>query len=207
MLGGLSFFLRGLPFLYQGQEIGMENVVFQDISQVDDINTLDEYQVALAAGLSPKEALASVNRYSRDNARTPYHWDDSENAGFTTGTPWLAVNPNYPRINLKSQRDKADSVYAFYRSLSALRKNPAYQETLVYGETIPYRPEQTNLMAYFRKSAEQTILVVGNFQKEAQDMPLPAAVKQVLMNNLESCEESNQTLHLTGYQFLVLELA
>jgi oligo-1,6-glucosidase len=207
MLGGLSFFLRGLPFLYQGQEIGMENVVFQDISQVDDINTLDEYQVALAAGLSPKEALTSVNRYSRDNARTPYHWDDSENAGFTTGTPWLAVNPNYPQINLKSQRDKADSVYAFYRSLSALRKNPAYQETLVYGETIPYRPEQTNLMAYFRKSAEQTILVVGNFQKEAQDMPLPASVKNVLMNNLESYEESNQTIHLTSYQFLVLELA
>jgi oligo-1,6-glucosidase len=206
MLGGLNFMLRGLPFIYQGQELGMENVDFHHISQVDDISTLDEYQVALDAGLPPKAALKAVAHFSRDNARTPFQWDATANAGFTTGTPWLAVNPNYTRINLKDELDQPDSVYHFYRKLIDLRKNPAYQETVVYGETEPYLVQQENLMAYYRKG-DKTLLVAGNFQGQPQEMALPAEVKAVLINNLDAFDVKNGTLRLAGWQFVVLELA
>lgn len=207
MLGGLNFLLRGLPWIFQGQEIGMENTIFHDIAEVNDVSTLDEYQVALAAGLTPEQALRTVNNMSRDNARTPFQWDASPNAGFTSGTPWLPVNPNYPAINLEAQRDDPDSIYQFYRKLSALRKNPVWQETLVYGETIPYRAEQKNLMAYYRKG-DRTLLVLGNFQSEPQEVPLPSPVRQTLLNNLPvlSVAQDATTLCMEGWQFLVMEL-
>lgn len=205
MLGGLNFLLRGLPFLYQGQELGMENTVFSDVSQIDDIHSLDEYQVALRAGLTPEQALNAIAHYSRDNARTPFQWDDSPQAGFTTGQPWLAVNPNYKRLNLASQRGRQDSVYEFYRRLIALRKSAEFGETLVYGDTVPYLRQQKNLMAYFREG-ERKLLVAGNFQKEPQTMALPAAVRQVLLNNLDVYKEEKGLLHLEGYQLVVLEV-
>ena len=124
MLGTISFMLKGLPFIYQGQELGMENIEFQSIDEVDDISTLDNYKVALEAGLSPEEALKAVNPSSRDNARTPFHWSDGENAGFTTGTPWLRINPNYTKINAADQIGRADSIHSYYKQLTALRKNP-----------------------------------------------------------------------------------
>ena len=205
LLGGLNFMLCGLPFLYQGQEIGMENMAAWRLEDFNDINTLDEYRVALQAGLPPEAALAAVAPFSRDNARTPFQWDSSENAGFTTGTPWLPVNPNFTRLNLAEQRGRADSVYEFYRQLIALRKNPLYAETVVYGETVPYRREQKNLMAYFRRG-EKNLLVVGNFQAEAQTMLLPAEPKKILINNLNSFIVGGETLSLAGWQFLILEL-
>ena len=102
MLAALNFMLRGLPFIYQGQELGMENIPFKSIDEVDDISTLDEYKVALDAGLTPEAALKAVARRSRDNARTPMQWDDGTNAGFTEGTPWIEVNPNYPEITARA---------------------------------------------------------------------------------------------------------
>ena len=205
LLGGLNFMLRGLPFLYQGQEIGMENLPFSSIDQVDDINTLDEYQVALQAGLSEAEALAAVARMSRDNARSPMQWDGGAGAGFTSGTPWMRLNPNYTRINVAEQQGREDSVLRFYQRLIALRRDPAWAETVVYGETIPYLPRQHNLMAYFRGTA-QKLLVIGNFQPEAQDVPLPAPVRQVLLNNLAQFDCDGGILHMPGYQFVVLAL-
>lgn len=205
MLGGLCFMLRGLPFLYQGQEIGMENLNCTSIDQVDDVAALCEYQVCLENGMSPEEAMKVVNRYSRDNARTPMHWDATENAGFTTGTPWLRVNPNYTEINLASQLDDPDSVYSFYKKLLALRKNPAYQEAVVYGETIPYMAEEKNLFAYHRK-ADKDLLVLGNFQTQARDVVLPSEVKTVLLNNMDACRVGDGKVHMEGYQFLVLEV-
>ncbi len=206
MLGGLSFLLKGLPFLFQGQELGMENTVFHDISEIDDCNTLDEYQVALAAGLTPEQALQSVNRLSRDNARTPVQWDASPNAGFTTGTPWLAVNPNYTWLNLAEQRGRPDSIYEFYRLLITLRKDPAYAETLVYGKTEPYLTERDNLMAYFRQG-DKTILVAGNFQAGPQDLPLPGEIKTLLLNNLNELDLDGSAVRLSGWQLIALELA
>lgn len=206
MLGGLNFLLRGLPFLYQGQEIGMENTVFRDISDIDDISTQGEYQTALAAGLSPADALAAVGRFSRDNARTPFQWNGGAGAGFTSGAPWLAVNPNYTRLNLAAQQADPNSVYHFYKRLIALRSSPAYRETVVYGKTEPYLPEQENLMAYFRRG-DRVLLIAGNFQAAPQVMALPGPAGTVLLNNLETLERTPQGLALAGYQFVVVELA
>lgn len=205
MLGGLNFMLRGLPFIYQGQEIGMENVEFQSIDQVDDISTLDEYKVALEAGLSPEEALKSVGRFSRDNARTPMQWTDGANAGFTSGKPWLEVNSNYTRINAEAQRKDPDSVWNFYKKLIALRKDPEYKETVVYGALEPVWEDVHNLMAYYRKG-DRTLLVVGNYQKEPQSIELSHGYKKVLLNNYHELSEDGNKLILQGYQFLVLEV-
>ena len=203
MLGGLNFMLRGLPFIYQGQELGMENCAFEDISEINDISTLDQYQVALDAGLSEKEAFEAVREMTRDNARTPFPWSDEENAGFTTGTPWLKINPDYVRINAREQMGREDSVFHFYQKLIALRKSAEYGETVVYGACEPVLEEQKNLMAYYRKGSGHTLLVMGNYQKEGQSVRLPKAVKKVLLNNKK---EFRQVLLLDGYQFLVLEV-
>ena len=205
LLGGLNFLLRGLPFLYQGQELGMENRTDWTLGEFDDINTLDQYEVALRAGLTPEQALRAVSLYSRDNARTPFQWDASPGAGFTTGTPWLPLNPNYRELNLAAQRGREGSVYEFYRSLIALRKSGEYGEALVYGETVPWLKEQHNLMAYLRRG-EKTVLVAGNFQGEPQDMRLPAPLKKLLLNNLETLDADGETLHLAPWQLIVAEV-
>ncbi len=206
MLGGLNFLLRGLPFIYQGQELGMENCAFEDISEINDISTLDQYQVALDAGLSEKEAFEAVREMTRDNARTPFPWSDEENAGFTSGTPWLKINPDYVRINAREQMGREDSVFHFYQKLIALRKSAEYGETVVYGACEPVLEEQKNLMAYYRKGSGHTLLVMGNYQKEGQSVRLPKAVKKVLLNNKKEFRQEGDVLLLDGYQFLVLEV-
>ena len=207
LLAAMYFLMRGLPFIYQGQEIGMENLGIVPIDKVDDISALDQYQVSLDAGLTPEEALKVISVYSRDNARTPVQWDSGKNAGFTQGTPWLMVNPNYTSINVESQKQDPDSVLSFYKELIALRKNPAYKETLVYGDVVPYLEDQHNLMAYHRKG-EKDLLVIGNFQKEPQTAVLPSPCKNVLLNNYKDLdmEKDSSAVHLKGYQAIVIEL-
>lgn len=205
MLAGLNFLLRGIPFIYQGQELGMENVPFTSIDEIDDISTLDEYRTAREAGLSEEEALKAVAFYSRDNARTPMQWSGNAHAGFTTGTPWLRVNPNYTTIHAAAQMKDPDSVRSFYKQLIALRKSPEYKETIVYGTLEPVWEEQPNLMAYYRKG-ERTLLVMGNFQRERRSVVIPGGYKKVLLNNYKELGEEGEKLFLNGYQFLVLEV-
>lgn len=205
MLAALNFMLRGLPFIYQGQELGMENVPFTSIEEVDDISSHDEYRVALEAGLSPEEALKAVSKFSRDNARTPMQWSDEANAGFTTGTPWLRVNPNYTSINAAEQMKDPESVWNFYKKLISLRKDPAYKETVVYGALEPVWEDRHNLMAYYRKG-DKTLLVVGNYQREAQEVVLPDGYQKVLVNNYGDIAEDNGRIRLYGYQVLILEM-
>lgn len=205
MLAVMYFMLKGLPFIYQGQEIGMENMKFSSIDQIDDISTIDEYHVARNAGCTKEEALKCISLYSRDNARTPMQWDSSENAGFSSGKPWLNVNPNYNNINVKKQWNDPDSLLSFYKELIALRKNPLYRETIVYGDLIPYLEDRHNLMAYFRKG-ERTLLVAGNFQKKSQDIQLPQKCQKVLLNNYPNADITDRVLHLKDYQAVILEL-
>ena len=221
LLAGVYFMLRGLPFIYQGQEIGMENLDFHSIDEIDDISTLDEYKVAREAGLSDEEALSVASAFSRDNARTPVQWYDGENAGFTTGKPWLEVNPNYKQINVQAQENDEDSVLAFYKKLTRLRKSEEYKETIVYGQLIPYLEEEKNLIAYFRKG-EKTLLVLANFQKDPRKVQLPAPAKKVVLNNKETvnwgcprdtseqeaCRKDTRgmEIELSGFQYVMLEL-
>ena len=206
MLATLHFMVRGIPFIYQGQEIGMENVDFTSMDQIDDVMTHDEYQVALRAGLSPEEALEAVKKMSRDNARVPFSWDASEYAGFTTGKPWLMNNPDYTRINLASQRQDEHSVYQYYRQLIQLRKNPEYKDTIVWGKTVPVYTDQDNLTAFYRQGEDQTLLVIANYQKEPQTITLEADVKNVLLNNCGEFQQKEKKLQLEGYQAVVLEM-
>ena len=160
----------------------MENMEFTSMDQIDDISTIDEYQVALRAGCSEKEALDAASAFSRDNARTPVQWSAEKNAGFSEGEPWLGVNPNYKEINVKSQLTDSDSLLSFYKKLTALRKAPEYKETLVYGTFAPYQEEQKNLIAYTR-NGEKNLLILGNMQAQSQKVSLPGEVKEVLLNN------------------------
>ena len=205
MLAALYFMLRGLPFIYQGQELGMENVPISSIEDVDDTSALDEYQVALDAGLSNEEALNVISKFSRDNARTPMQWSCEKNAGFTEGKPWLKVNPNYTSINAASQQNDPDSVRNFYKKLISLRKDPAYKETIVYGAFEPVWEDRYNLMAYYRKG-DKTLLVVGNYQNEEQEITLPSGYKNVLLNNYADIVQNENAIQMHGYQVLILEL-
>lgn len=206
-LAAVYFFLRGIPFIYQGQEIGMENCPFESIDQIDDISSKDEYKVCRDAGYSEEESMKLLRVYSRDNARTPVQWSDAENAGFSTHKPWMIVNPNYKEINLAKQKDDSNSVYAFYKKMIALYKDPAYHETLTFGRFEPYARETKNLIAYYRKGEGQTLLVLANFQNEPQTVMLPEAAGNVILNNCERVDlDDNGCITLGGYQAVIIEL-
>lgn len=206
-LAAVYFFLRGIPFIYQGQEIGMENCPFESIDQIDDISSKDEYKVCRDAGYSEEESMKLLRVYSRDNARTPVQWSNEENAGFSTHKPWMIVNPNYREINLAKQKDDRNSVYAFYKKMIALYKDPAYHETLTFGRFEPYMRETKNLIAYYRKGEGQTLLVLANFQNEPQTVMLPEAAGNVILNNCASVDvDDNGRITLGGYQAVMIEL-
>lgn len=206
-LAAVYFFLRGIPFIYQGQEIGMENCPFESIDQIDDISSKDEYKVCRDAGYSEEESMKLLRVYSRDNARTPVQWSDEENAGFSTHKPWMIVNPNYKEINLAKQKDDRNSVYAFYKQMIALYKDPAYHETLTFGRFEPYMRETKNLIAYYRRGEGQTLLVLANFQNEPQTVMLPEAADNVILNNCASVDvDDNGRITLGGYQAVMIEL-
>lgn len=209
MLGTISVLLRGIPFIYQGQEIGMQNAVWNTVDEFNDINTIDQYHTARDAGLTDKEALEACSRLSRDNARTPMQWNAEKNAGFTTGTPWLKVNDNYTEINMETQDTDPDSVLNYYRKLIALRKSPAYKEVFTYGEFMPVYQNTCSVMAYYRKNEKQRILITANFGKEAVSLTLEYPVKQILLSNMASAVHSlpaNDIITLNSCEVLVFEL-
>ena len=204
MLGTVSVLLRGIPFIYQGQEIGMQNAVWNSIEEYDDISTKDQYHIAREAGLSDKEALEVCGRMSRDNARTPVQWSDKEHAGFTTGTPWLKVNSNYKEINVESQEKDEDSVLNYYRKLTALRKSPEYKEVFTYGTFVPEYESTDNVMAYYRVDEEKRMLIAANFGTEPVELKLNYPVKRVALSNMKK-SQVGEKLQLESCEVIVLE--
>ena len=205
MLGTVSLLLRGIPFIYQGQEIGMQNAVWNSIEEYDDISTKDQYQIAREAGLTDEEALEACGRMSRDNARTPVQWSDQENAGFTTGIPWIKVNSNYKSINVESQEKDADSVLNYYRRLVAVRKSPKYKEVFTYGKFVPVYQNTETIMAYYRKDGNQRMLVAANFGKDTVELQLEYPVKRVVLSNQNKVEKPGQMMTLNNCEVIVLE--
>jgi oligo-1,6-glucosidase len=201
----ITLCLRGVPFIYQGQEIGMENMEFTSMEQIDDISSIDEYHVALEAGCTKEEALTAVSRFSRDNARTPMQWDNSEKAGFTKGKPWLAVNPKKDRINVASQVGDEESVLTFYKKLIALRKSDEYKHVMVYGSFVPCAEPERNVMAYIRDDGAKKLLVVANYQKEPQTFRFAGSVGKVVISNDDVKVVENE-IELGGYQAVVVEM-
>ena len=207
------FLRRGLPFIYQGQEIGMENKRIRSVEELDDISSIDAYNVARRAGLTDAEALQTLSFHSRDNARTPMQWSGAEHAGFTVGDPWLMENPNYKQINVQEQQGREDSVLSYYKKLIALRKDPAYKDTIVYGEFIPCEDCGHNVIAYLRKTNAQTILVAGNFNAGEITVELPhradgaayAGGKLLLGNGKEAVAEEGRA-RIAGFGAAVILL-
>ena len=190
MLAAVNILLRGLPFLYQGQEIGMRNCPMDSIEDYDDINTKDQYRTALEAGCTEEEALDACIRYSRDNARTPMQWSHEKEAGFTTGKPWLKVNPNYTEINVEDQLNDEDSVLHFYKKLIALRKSEAYRETLIFGRFVPAFEADEEVFAFYRESESgDRVFIAANFGKEEKTLTLPEKRYTVLLTNDDSAPE------------------
>ena len=160
-------------------------------------------------GFSTKDTLELLRLKSRDNPRTPMQWSTEKNAGFTTGTPWLKVNDNYTEINMETQDTDPDSVLNYYRKLIALRKSPAYKEVFAYGEFLPVYQNTSSVMAYYRKTENQRILITANFGKEAVSLTLEYPVKQILLSNMASAEHSlpaNDIITLNSCEVLVFEL-
>ena len=210
-LATVYFLAKGLPWIYQGQEIGMENLPLHSIDEVDDVSSIDAWNVMRELGVSEADALRAIERNGRDNARTPFQWSAAENAGFTTGNPWLRVNPDYSQINLDRQQPDPDSVYNHYKKLIALRKDPQYRDPLVRGSLEPWLEDEHNVIAYLRRSevpTGQTILVISNYQLQPRVLPLPAPARRVLLNNCTKpvIQPGKRQVSLGGYQTLVLEL-
>ena len=204
MLGTVSLLLRGIPFIYQGQEIGMENCRWESVGEFNDVNTIDQYQVARQAGLSEEAALEACRYMSRDNARTPMQWSGEENAGFTTGTPWLKVNPNYRRINVADQERDPDSVLRYYRRLIALRKCDEYRELFTYGTFVPAFTDREGIMAYYRQLDGVRVLVAANFGKEIASLTLEYPAKKLLLSNMDAALPGD-TLTLRSCEVIVIE--
>lgn len=203
MLATCLHMMQGTPYVYQGEELGMTNMPFADISEVRDIDSINAYHEMSEAGLISKEDMMRFIRLKgRDNARTPMQWDDSENAGFTTGTPWIGVNPNYRTINAKAALADEDSVFHYYQKLIALRKE---QPILVYGHYTLLEPDHESLYVYTRTLEEQKMLVICNFTKEEVSYEIPAEFDgaQVLISNYGR-DGAEGTITLKAYEALVL---
>ena len=194
MLGTVSVLLRGIPFIYQGQEIGMQNARWNSVDEFDDISTKDQYRMAREAGLSDAEALAVCSTMSRDNARTPMQWKDAPQAGFTSGTPWLKVNDNYPVINVEKEEGQPDSVLHYYRKLIALRKSGEYRKLFTYGKFEPAYENADHVMAYYRILQGRRVLVAANFGTDTIELDWEVPAKKVLLSNKKRTNAENKLI-------------
>ena len=169
MLATILHGMEGTPYVYQGEELGMTNVRFESIEQYQDIEIRNMYRERLEKGYAEKDIMESIYAKGRDNARTPMQWDDTENAGFTTGTPWLGVNPNYTEINARSQLHDENSVFHYYKKLIQLRKE---NSIFVEGDFTLLLPEDENIFAYVREYEGRKLLVAANFTDKEVECPL-----------------------------------
>ena len=205
-LGTIQVLRKGIPFIYQGQEIGMENQVFESVEDFDDIATINGYHVAKEAGLSEEEALAAIANYSRDNARTPMQWSAEPGLGFSDGTAWLISPKPNVAINVKDQEKDPNSILNYYRQLTALYRHPLYGNTIRFGDMIPAYRDRENIIAFERRG-DKRLLIVSNFQNRQATLELPAPIKTVVLNNTAGLfQEGDQVLELAPYQTVVLEL-
>lgn len=206
-LGTIQVLRKGIPFIYQGQEIGMENQVFESVEDFDDIATINGYHVAKEAGLSEEEALAVIANYSRDNARTPMQWAREPGLGFSDGPAWLISPKPDQSINVEDQEKDPDSILNYYRQLTALYRHPLYENTIRFGDMIPAYRDRKNIIAFERRG-DKRLLIVSNFQNRQVRLDLPALIETVILTNTAGLfQEGDQVVELAPYQTIVLELA
>ena len=204
MLATCLHMMQGTPYVYQGEELGMTNVPFRDISDFRDLDSINAYHELVGQGVFTEEAMMGYLRYkSRDNARTPFQWNDEENAGFTTGTPWIMVNPNYKEINAREQMVRADSVFNYYKKLIRLRKG---NEIIVYGSYDLLLPDDPELYVYTRTLGDEKLLVICNFYGNTREFELPEGWNpdrmELMIGNYEK-RDTARTLEIRPYEAVV----
>ena len=202
MLATLLHGMKGTPYIYQGEELGMTNVRFEDINDYNDIESLNMYKDRLSKGYTHDEIMESIYAKGRDNARTPMQWDNSESAGFTTGTPWLAVNKNYDEINAKQCLEDENSIFHHYRKLINIRKN---NDTIIYGDYTLLCPEDENIFAYTRELNGDKILVVCNFYDKEVTFNFNGDFNHadILLSNYNDSSTLNERLKLRPYEAIM----
>lgn len=185
MLATLIHCLRGTPYIYQGEEIGMTNPHFKSIEQYRDVESLNHYQILQDKGMTKEQALMILDVHSRDNSRTPMQWDDSINAGFTTGTPWIQTADNYTEINVKNSLEDKDSIFYYYQELIQLRKN---YDVIAYGDIKPLLREDKRVFAYERNYKGQKLIVICNFYPTTYEIELPYDLSnyKCILNNYKN---------------------
>ena len=193
MLATLIHCLRGTPYIYQGEEIGMTNPHFKSIEQYRDVESLNHYQILQDKGMTKEQALMILDVHSRDNSRTPMQWDDSINAGFTTGTPWIQTADNYTEINVKNSLEDKDSILYYYQKLIQLRKN---YDVIAYGDIKPLLCEDKRVFAYGRNYKGQKLIVICNFYPTTYEIELPYDLLnyKCILNNYKN-EAKAKKLH------------
>lgn len=205
MLGTCLHMMQGTPYVYQGEELGMTNYPFTSLDEFRDIESINAYHELTEKGVvEPEDMFDYISYKGRDNARTPMQWDDSEQAGFTTGTPWIPVNPNYTKVNAKEQMEREDSVFHYYKKLIALRKE---YPIIVYGSYELLLPDSEELYVYVRKLEERQLLVICNFSEKEMEYQVPEVFSkdgaEVLISNYgRKCTESE--LRLKPYECIVV---
>ncbi|WP_340677498.1 alpha-glucosidase [Paraglaciecola sp.] len=197
--------MRGTPYYYMGDEIGMANIRFDDINDYKDLMTVNWYHLTKQEGGNLAQFMDSHKLCARDNARTPVQWDDSHNAGFTDGIPWLKINPDYSQWNVAAQESMPDSPLNYFRSLTQLRKDNL---TLVYGAYELLWPEHQELYGYTRRLDDELLLVLLNFSTHMLNVALPPELQggSVLLNNLQHLNQSTESIELEAYQALVIKV-
>ncbi|MNM44817.1 Oligo-1,6-glucosidase [compost metagenome] len=208
-LATMYFLMQGTPFIYQGQEIGMTNVRFESIDDYDDVHMKTWYRLEREEGKSHEELMPVIWKNGRDNSRTPVQWNDSEQAGFTTGTPWMKVNPNYKEINVEAEKSNPDSIYHYYRKLIELRKT---HPVLIYGTYDLILPTHKQIYAYTRTLEDEHWLILTNLSPDEALFHLPKGIRyasaELQLANYEATEEGSiRTLHLRPYEARVYRLA
>ena len=219
LLANVFFFLRGTPFIYQGQEIGMDNFVRNDISEFDDIASKDQYQRALGEGFSSEEALYFVNKRSRDNSRTPMQWGNSKNAGFSkdeNSKSWIKLTGSQATTNVADQINDKDSIFSHYKKMIDLRQNGKYSDCLTFGDFISVPLENEKIIAYVRKYGNQKVLCISNFSELKQEVKLSEIAKalgekeikigEILINNFDGFEKDGEKVVFEGFQSLLVEI-
>ena len=205
MFATLLHGMKGTPYIYQGEELGMTNVKFEDINEYNDIESLNMYKDRLSKGYTHDEIMESIYAKGRDNARTPMQWDSTENAGFTTGTPWIAVNKNYNEINAKQCLQDENSIFHHYRKLIDIRKN---NDTIIYGDYSLLCPEDKNIFAYTRELNGDKILVVCNFYDKEVTFSFDGEFNHadILLSNYKDSSTLIEKLNLRPYEAIMFRI-
>lgn len=204
-LGMMYFFMQGTPFIYQGQEIGMTNVQFDELTDYDDIQSVNRARQMMEEGTPREEAMNYIYASSRDNVRTPMQWNAQPEAGFTTGTPWLGVNPNYADINVAESLKDPNSIYHFYKEMIALRRD---NEALIYGSYELVLPLHKQVYAYKRQGESETYLIVVNVFNDSAEVDLtPFDLKELVLTNYEVPNSLEKDIQLRPYEARLYRLA